>query len=120
MKRPFKIECSVVNSIKLFSTLIFQANSFYRWAEIFIQTNSLVNPALFFYRNNRYRKAALKLLKFGKPPEIQPVVRMEHRARRHRDPGDCIDVGELIDSERAPRLFFKQILFTDGQKFSSR
>ena len=95
---------AVVFSIVVTFSPIFQANSFYRWAEIFIQVNSLVNPALYFYRNNRYRKAALKLLKFGKPQEIQPVVRMEHRAKRHRDPGDCIDVGELINSERAPRF----------------
>ena len=80
------------------------ANSVFRWAEIFIQINSLVNPALYFYRNNRYRKATLKLLRFGKPQEIQPVVRMEHRARTHRDPVDSLDVGELLDSERAPRL----------------
>ena len=95
---------AVVFSIVGTFSPFFQANYFYRWAEIFIQVNSLVNPALYFYRNNRCRKAALKLLKFGKPQEIQPVVRMEHRARRHRDPGDCIDVGELIDSERAPRF----------------
>ena len=95
---------AVVFSIVGTFSPIFQANSFYRWAEIFIQVNSLVNPALYFYRNNRYRKAVLKLLKFRKPQEIQPVVRMEHRARRHRDPVDCIDVGDLIDSERAPRF----------------
>ena len=95
---------AVVFSIVVTFSPIFQANSFYRWAEIFIQVNALVNPALYFYRNNRYRKAALKLLKFGKPQEIQPVVRMEHRATRHRDPGDCIDVEELIDSEIAPRF----------------
>ena len=83
---------------------IFQANSVFRWPEIFLQINSLVNPALYFYRNNRYRKAALKLLRFGKPQEIQPVVRVEHRARRHRDSVASIDVGEVVDSERAPPL----------------
>ena len=83
---------------------IFQANSVFRWPEIFLQINSLVNPALYFYRNNRYRKAALKLLRLGKPQEIRPVVRVEHRARRHRDSVASIDVGEVVDSERAPRL----------------
>ena len=29
---------------------------------------------------------------------------MEHRARTHRDPVDSLDVGELLYSERAPRL----------------
>ena len=66
-----RIPAVVFSIVGTFSP-IFQANSFYRWAEIFIQTNSLVNPALYFYRNNRYRKAALKLLRFGKPQEIQP------------------------------------------------
>ena len=82
----------------------FRAKSVFRWAEIFLQINSLVNPALYFYRNKRYRKAALKLLRFGKHQEIQPVVRMEHRARRHRDSVACIDVGELVDSKSASRL----------------
>ena len=111
---------AVVFSIVVTFSPIFQANSFYRWAEIFIQVNSLVNPALYFYRNNRYRKAALKLLRFGKPQEIQPVVRMEHRARRHRDPVDCIDVGELIDSERAPRLRRSQSYAAHGQRNTGR
>ena len=63
-----------------------------------------MNPALYFYRNNRYRKAALKLLRFGKPQEIQPVAHIGRRARRHRDSVASIDVGELVDSERAPRF----------------
>ena len=78
--------------------------SVFRWAEIFFQINSLVNPALYFYRNNRYRKAALKLLRFGKTQEIQPVAHIGSRARRHRDSVACISVGELVDSKRAPRL----------------
>ena len=82
----------------------FRAKSVYRWAEFFFQINSLVNPALYFYRNKRYRKAALKLLRFGKPHEIQPVVSAERRARSHRDSVASVDVGELVDTESAPRL----------------
>ena len=82
----------------------FDVKSVFRWAEIFFQINSFVNPALYFYRNNRYRKAALKLLRFGKPLEIQPVAHIGSRARRHRDSVVCISVGELVDSERARRL----------------
>ena len=83
---------------------IFQTNSLFRWPEIFLQINSLVNPALYFYRNNRYKKAALKLLRFGKTMDIEPVVRMECRARRRRDSVASIGVVELVDSEGAPRL----------------
>ena len=81
----------------------FRAKSVFRWAEIFFQLNSLVNPALYFYRNNRCRKATLKLLRFGKPQEIQPA-RVGRRVRRHRDSVASIDVGDFVDSERAPRL----------------
>ena len=93
----------VVYTVTAFSSF-FHANSVYRWAEIFFQINSLVNPSLYFYRNNRYRKATLKLLRFGKPQEIQPVAHIERRARRHRDSVASIDVGGFADSERAPRL----------------
>ena len=83
---------------------IFLANSVFRWAEIFLQINSLVNPALYFCRNKSYRKAALKLLRFGKPLENQLLAHIGRRARRHRGSVVSIDVGELIDSVRAPRL----------------
>ena len=82
---------------------VFRENAVFRWAEAFLQINSLVNPALYFYRRNRYRKAALKLLRFGKPREIEPVVRMGRRIRRQRDSFASIDVGKLIDSKRATK-----------------
>ena len=82
----------------------FRANAVFQWAEIFLQINSLVNPALYFYRNNRYRKAALKLLRFGKPLEIEPGVHMGRRVRRHRESFASTNVGEFVDGERAPRL----------------
>ena len=63
-----------------------------------------MNPALYIYRNKSYRKAALKLLRFGKPLENQLLAHIGRRARRHRGSVVSIDVGELIDSERAPRL----------------
>ena len=87
--------------LQIFSPF-FDAKSVFLWAEIFFQINSLVNPVLYFYRNHHYRKAALKLLRFGKPQEIQPVAHIGSRARGHRDSVASIDVGELIDSERAP------------------
>ena len=93
----------VVFSILATFSPFFRANAVFRWAEIFLQINSLVNPALYFYRNNRYREAALKLLRFGTPLEIEPSVHMGRRVTRHRDSVASINVGEPVDSERAPR-----------------
>ena len=93
----------VVPIVATFSSF-FRANAVFRWAEIFLQINSLVNPVLYFYRNNRYRKAALKLLRFGNPLEIEPGVHMGRRVRRYGDSGSSISVGEFVDSERVPRL----------------
>ena len=53
-------------------SLFFREISVLRWAETFLLLNSIVNPALYFYRNRKYRKAAFKLLR--KPREIQPAV----------------------------------------------
>lgn len=62
--------------------------------------NSFVNPALYFYRNKRYRKAAPRLFKFGKPWEIRPAVQIGRRKTRHRDSFTSVDVKELIHTER--------------------
>ena len=93
---------AVVYTMTTFSPF-FRAKSVFRLAEIFFQLNSLVNPALYFYRNNRYRKATLKLLRFGKPQEIQRVAHIGRRARRHRYSVASIDGGGFVDSGRAPR-----------------
>ena len=93
----------VVYIVATFSPF-FRGNAVFRWAQTFLQLNSLVNPALYFYRRNPCRKSALKLLRFGKPREIQPVVRMGRRDRRHRDSFVSVDVKVFIVSERAPRL----------------
>ena len=93
----------VVSIVATFSPFLHRSAVF-RWAEIFLQINSLVNPALYFYRNNRYRKATLKLLRFGKPREIEPTVRMVRRTRTHRDSVASTLVGALVDNERALRL----------------
>ena len=80
----------IVLLLALFSP-VFRSNSILRMAEIFLRLNSLVNPAVYFYRNNRYRKAALRLLRCGKPRAIEPGILMGRRR-------------ELVDIEKAPRL----------------
>ena len=52
---------------------ILRANSVFRWSEVSNFLNSLLNPVLYFYRNRRYRKAALKLLRFRMPLQNQSV-----------------------------------------------
>lgn len=66
----------------------FRKNSIFRWAEILLQLNSLMNPVLYFFRNRRFRKVALELLRFHKPQEqlTQPGVRRTgRRTKRYRD-----------------------------------
>ena len=46
---------------------ILRASSVFRWSEVPLYLNSLLNPVLYFYRNRRYRKAAIKLLRFRMP-----------------------------------------------------
>ena len=43
-------------------------------AETLVQLNSLANPLIYFYRDCRFRKAALQLLRVRKPEAIQPAV----------------------------------------------
>ena len=75
---------------------ILRANSVFRCLEVPLYLNSLLNPVLYFYRNSRYRKAALKLLRFRMPLQNQSVAPC---ARWHRDffvpvDGKCVDDNE--------------------------
>lgn len=79
----------------------FRENSIFRWAEIFLQLNSLVNPALYFYRNTLYRNIALTLLRYGKRQEIQPTVCIQDRTRVHRGSRASFEVRELVHTKQA-------------------
>ena len=83
-------------------SLFFREISVLRWAETFLLLNSIVNPALYFYRNRKYRKAALKLL--SKPREIQPAVQVGLRKGRQRYSSAFVNVKELVHIERGQRL----------------
>ena len=84
------------------SSSYFRTSSAIRWAEILLQLNSLLDPALYFYRNSRYRKAVLNLLGFAKSQEIQAEVRMRRRSRRHRNSVASIDLEEFVNRKRGP------------------
>ena len=83
-------------------SLFFRKISVLRWAETFLLLNSIVNPALYFYRNRKYRKAALNLL--SKPREIQPAVHVGLRKRRQRYSSAFVNVKELVYIERGQRF----------------
>ena len=51
-------------------------------AEALVQLNSLANPQIYFYRDRRFRKAVLELLRVRKPESIQPAVSAVRFIRR--------------------------------------
>ena len=79
--------------------------SIFRWIDAILQLNSLANPLFYFYRNRRLRKAALELLRCRKPQRrIQSVVRSVGRIRRRRYSVASLDVVELQNRQKRPRL----------------
>ena len=80
---------------------ILRANSVFRCLEVPLYLNSLLNPVLYFYRNRRYRKAALKLLRFRMPLQNQSVAPC---ARWHRDFFVPVDEKCVDDNERTQCL----------------
>ncbi|KAL9988241.1 hypothetical protein ACROYT_G002665 [Oculina patagonica] len=45
---------------------VLRRSSFFRWAMVLTQLNSVINPVLYCYRDRRYRDAMLKMLKMKK------------------------------------------------------
>ena len=80
---------------------ILRANSVYRSSEVPLYLNSLLNPVLYFYRNRRYRKAALKLLRFRMPLKNRSVG---PSTRWRRDSFVLIDEKYFGDTERTQCL----------------
>ena len=80
---------------------ILRANSVFRCLEVPLYLNSLLNPVLYFYRNRRYRKAALKLLRFRMPLKNRSVG---PSTRWRRDSFVLIDEKYFGDTERTQCL----------------
>ena len=89
----------VVATVQLWPIL--RANSVFRWSEVPLYLNSLLNPVLYFYRNRRYRKAALKLLRFRMPLQNQSVSPC---TRWCRDSFVPVDEKYVCDTERTQCL----------------
>ena len=82
---------------------ILRANSVFRWSEVSNFLNSLLNPVLYFYRNRRYRKAALKLLRFRMPLQNQSVGPCTGWCRDSFVPVDEKYVGDTERTQCLPR-----------------
>ena len=89
---------------------ILRANSVFRWSEVPLYLNSLLNPVLYFYRNRRYRKAALKLLRFRTPLQTQSVSPC---TRWRRDTFVPVDEKYVCDTEITQCLPRSQSWATD-------
>ena len=62
----------------------FRSCTVFRWAEIFLQINSLVNLVLFLHKNKRYRKVALQLFVFSTTEKIESDFDIGRPVTRHR------------------------------------
>lgn len=77
-----------------------RTNSFFRWSEILLHLNSLVNPLLYCYRDRRFRRAVLELLRIL--PQSQ--VRLEWYASRTRNQRDPDALPDFSGIEQRPGL----------------
>ena len=79
-------------------------SSVFRWIETILQLNSLFNPLLYFYRNRRFRKAALELLRCTKSSRIQADARTVRHIRRRCYSMGSINIEDFHNQEQRPRL----------------
>ena len=76
----------------------------FRFWELLIQLNSLVNPLLYCLRDRRLRNAILELLRIRKPRTTQPTFGSVRYARRKDQFGAVEDTLELKHVARHTRL----------------
>ena len=77
----------------------FRSFTVFRWAEVVLQINSLVNPVLYFHKNKRYRKFAHQLFVFSTTKKIESEVDMGRLATRHRRPFSSFDVEKPAENK---------------------
>ena len=77
---------SFVPGIVVSSSVALRTSTSIRVSELLMQVSSLVNPLLYCYRDLRFRKAALELLRVKKSPVVQPGTTGTVRAGPRKDP----------------------------------
>ena len=56
------------------SPLFYIVSSVFRWSDLILQLNSLLNPLIYCFTRQRFRRAVLELLIIKKPRSIQPTT----------------------------------------------
>ena len=85
-----------------------RTSSFFRWSELLIQLNSLVNPILYCFALNRnFRKEVLEMMKIRKLDAVHPVTicnltAVERRDRRIGATEFLEEVHEFHEEEEQP------------------
>lgn len=77
---------SFVPGIVVSSSVALRTSTSIRVSELLMQVSSLVNPLLYCYRDLRFRKAALELLRMKKPPAVHPGTTGGVCAVQRKDP----------------------------------
>ena len=76
---------------------IFRTSSYFRWSELLLQLNSLLNPFLYcLFLNRNFRKEVLAMMKIRKPDEGQPLA---SRPRRIVPPTAFVEELQEIQEE---------------------
>ena len=89
----------------------FRSYTVFRWAEIFLQINSLVNPVLYFHKNKRYRKFALQLFAFSTKEKIESEVDIGRPATQHRGVEEPAEHKNALPSRRSvscPEVIYRR------------
>ena len=88
---------------------LLRTSSFFRWSELLVQLNSLLNPILYCFALNRnLRNEVLEMLKIRRPEPVQPAARphlsaaVERRARRIGGTEFVEEVQEVHQEEQRP------------------
>ena len=78
-------------------------------AETLVQLNSIANPLIYFYRDRRFRKAALELLRVRKREASQPAVGAARFSRRKVQRGSLEAVQERRQAKQEGSEGTKQV-----------
>ena len=89
----------------------FRSYTVFRWAEIFLQINSLVNSVLYFHKNKRYRKFALQLFAFSTTEKIESEVDIGRPAAQRRGVEEPAEHKNALPSRRSlscPEVIYRR------------
>ena len=93
---------------------VLRTNKAFLLAETLVQLNSLVNPLIYFYRDRRFRKAVLELLRVRKPEAIQAAVGAARFIRRKDQLGPLGAVQESQEGKQVgEQVRFKRVASCD-------